>query len=128
MSIQAVIWDFGGVFTTSPFDAFNRYERERGLPNDIIRTINSKNPDTNAWAKIERSEIDAAMFDKLFEDEAKLLGHMIPGPTCSRCSRATCARAWSRRSSVQGDVQGRLHHQQRAHRQGRGHVVQCREG
>jgi putative hydrolase of the HAD superfamily len=79
VSIEAVIWDFGGVFTTSPFDAFTRYERERGLPNDIIRTINSKNPDTNAWAKIERSEIDAAMFDQLFADEAKLLGHMIPG-------------------------------------------------
>ena len=77
--IQAVIWDFGGVFTTSPFDAFSRYERERGLPADIIRRINSANPDTNAWAKIERAEIDAAMFDRLFEDEAKLLGHMIPG-------------------------------------------------
>ena len=77
--VKAVLWDFGGVFTTSPFDAFNRYERERGLPADIIRTINSKNPDTNAWACIERAEIDAAMFDKLFEDEAKLLGHMIPG-------------------------------------------------
>ena len=79
MSVKAVIWDFGGVFTTSPFDAFNRYERTRGLPNDIIRTINSKNPDANAWARIERSEIDAAMFDRLFADEAKLLGHMIPG-------------------------------------------------
>ena len=77
--VKAVLWDFGGVFTTSPFDAFNRYERERGLPNDIIRTINSKNPDANAWARIERAEIDAAMFDKLFEDEAKLLGHVIPG-------------------------------------------------
>jgi putative hydrolase of the HAD superfamily len=29
---QAVIWDFGGVFTSSPFEAFARYERERGLP------------------------------------------------------------------------------------------------
>jgi len=79
VTVAAVLWDFGGVFTTSPFDAFSRYERERGLPNDIIRTINSKNPDTNAWARIERAEIDAAMFDRLFEDEAKLLGHMIPG-------------------------------------------------
>jgi putative hydrolase of the HAD superfamily len=79
MAIEAVVWDFGGVFTTSPFDAFSRYEREKGLPNDIIRQINSVNPDANAWAKIERSEIDATMFDKLFEDEAKLLGHMIPG-------------------------------------------------
>ena len=77
--VKAVLWDFGGVFTTSPFDAFSRYERERGLPVDIIRTINTKNPDTNAWARIERAEVDAATFDKLFEAEAKLLGHDIPG-------------------------------------------------
>jgi putative hydrolase of the HAD superfamily len=77
--VKAVLWDFGGVFTTSPFDAFNRYERERGLPADVIRRINSANPDTNAWARIERAEIDAATFDRLFADEAKLLGHAIPG-------------------------------------------------
>ena len=79
MTVQAVIWDFGGVFTTSPFDAFNRYERERGLPHDIIRRINSINPDTNAWALIEKSEVDAATFDKLFADEAKALGFDIRG-------------------------------------------------
>ena len=79
MTIEAVIWDFGGVFTTSPFDAFNRYERERGLPPDIIRRINSINPDTNAWAKIERSEIDAASFDRLFSEEAQALGYAIRG-------------------------------------------------
>jgi putative hydrolase of the HAD superfamily len=79
MAVEAVIWDFGGVFTTSPFDAFNRYERERGLPVDIIRKINSINPDTNAWAKIERSEVDAATFDKLFADEARAIGHDIRG-------------------------------------------------
>ena len=79
MAIEAVIWDFGGVFTSSPFDAFNRYERERGLPHDIIRRINSVNPDSNAWAKIERSDVDAATFDRLFADEAKALGHDIRG-------------------------------------------------
>jgi len=79
MAIEAVIWDFGGVFTTSPFDAFNRYERERGLPHDIIRSINSVNPNSNAWAKIERSDVDAATFDHLFADEAKALGHDIRG-------------------------------------------------
>ena len=79
MAIEAVLWDFGGVFTTSPFDAFNRYERERGLPNDIIRRINSVNPDTNAWARIERSEVDASTFDRLFADEAKAQGFDIPG-------------------------------------------------
>lgn len=79
MAVEAVLWDFGGVFTTSPFDAFNRYERERGLPVDVIRRINSINPDTNAWAKIERSEVDAATFDTLFAEEAKALGFDIRG-------------------------------------------------
>ena len=79
MAVEAVLWDFGGVFTTSPFDAFNRYERERGLPNDIIRRINSVNPDTNAWARIERSEVDAPAFDRLFAEEAKAQGFDIPG-------------------------------------------------
>ena len=79
MTVQAVIWDFGGVFTTSPFDAFNRYEHERGLPRDIIRKINSVNPDTNAWARIERSDVDAATFDQLFANEAKAIGFDIRG-------------------------------------------------
>lgn len=79
MAVEAVIWDFGGVFTTSPFDAFNRYERERDLPADIIRHINSINSDTNAWARIERSEVDATTFDRLFREEAKAAGHDIPG-------------------------------------------------
>ncbi len=79
MTIEAVVWDFGGVFTTSPFDAFNRYEREHGLPHDIIRRINSINPDTNAWARIERSDVDAATFDQLFADEAKAIGFDIRG-------------------------------------------------
>ena len=77
--VEAVIWDFGGVFTTSPFDAFNRYERERGLPVDVIRNINSIDPDTNAWARIERSEVDAATFDQLFREEAGAIGHDIRG-------------------------------------------------
>ncbi len=79
MAIDAVLWDFGGVFTTSPFDAFNRYERERGLPNDIIRKINSINPDTNAWARLERSELAPAEFDAEFLGEAREFGLSIPG-------------------------------------------------
>jgi putative hydrolase of the HAD superfamily len=78
-AIKAVVWDFGGVFSSSPFEAFNLYESERGLPTDIIRTINSKNPDTNAWAKLERSELSADEFDTVFAAEAKALGYDIPG-------------------------------------------------
>ena len=47
---KAIIWDFGGVITSSPFEAFNRYEAAQGLPENFIRTLNANNPDTNAWA------------------------------------------------------------------------------
>jgi len=79
MTVEAVIWDFGGVFTTSPFEAFNRYEAARGLPRDLIRTINATNPHDNAWALFERAEIDAAGFDATFAAEAKALGHDVRG-------------------------------------------------
>jgi putative hydrolase of the HAD superfamily len=79
VAVEAVVWDFGGVFTTSPFDAFNRYERERGLPVDVIRRINSINPDTNAWARLERSELAPAEFDAVFLGEAREFGLSIPG-------------------------------------------------
>ena len=79
MAVEAVIWDFGGVFTTSPFEAFNRYEAKHGLPRDLIRTINATNPHDNAWALFERAEIDAAGFDRKFAEEAAALGHDVRG-------------------------------------------------
>ena len=79
MAIEAVIWDFGGVFTSSPFEAFNRYEARRGLPKDLIRTINATNPHDNAWALFERAEVNAAGFDVKFAEEAKALGHDVRG-------------------------------------------------
>ncbi|MGA7870523.1 MAG: HAD-IA family hydrolase [Candidatus Binatus sp.] len=77
--IEAVIWDFGGVFTTSPFEAFARYERDRGIPLGVIRKINSTNHENNAWAMFERSAIDFAGFDAAFAAEARMLGYEIPG-------------------------------------------------
>jgi putative hydrolase of the HAD superfamily len=74
-----VIFDFGGVITASPFEAFNRLEAERGLPHDFVRRVNATNPDDNAWAKFERAEIDAAAFDALFAEEARALGHELEG-------------------------------------------------
>lgn len=79
VTIEAVIWDFGGVFTTSPFEAFNRYEAEHGLPKDLIRTVNATDPDHNAWALFERAEISAADFDRMFLAEATALGHPVRG-------------------------------------------------
>ncbi len=79
MSFSAVIWDFGGVITSSPFDAFNRYESARGLPHGFIRQVNARDQDRNAWARFERSEIDAAAFDTAFAAEARALGHDVRG-------------------------------------------------
>ncbi|MDX2236865.1 MAG: HAD-IA family hydrolase [Hyphomonadaceae bacterium] len=79
MTLQAVIWDFGGVLTTSPFEAFNRFEAERGLPRDFIRSVNATNPHDNAWALFERAEIDAAAFDRLFAEESAALGRRVQG-------------------------------------------------
>ena len=74
-----MIFDFGGVITSSPFEAFARMERERRLPHDLIRRINATNPDSNAWALFERAEIDAAGFDAAFATEARALGHEVRG-------------------------------------------------
>jgi putative hydrolase of the HAD superfamily len=75
--IKAVLWDFGGVILSSPFDAFERYEEVNGLPAGFIRSLNATNPDTNAWARLERSEVDFDEFCRLFEDEAEGAGHRI---------------------------------------------------
>lgn len=74
-----MLWDFGGVITSSPFEAFNRYEASRGLPRDSIRRINAADPDRNAWARLERSEISAEEFDALFAAEAAAQGYRIAG-------------------------------------------------
>ena len=76
---KAVLWDFGGVITTSPFEAFNRFESETNLPVDFIRSINATNPETNAWAQLESSEITTEEFDEKFAREAAALGHEIRG-------------------------------------------------
>ncbi len=76
---KAVLWDFGGVITTSPFEAFNRFESEHGLPPDFIRGINATNPETNAWAQLESSEISVDRFDELFAEEARDKGHDVRG-------------------------------------------------
>ena len=77
--IRAVLWDFGGVILSSPFEAFNHYETARGLPLDHIRRVNATNPDANAWALLERNDVTPAQFDDLFATESAALGHRVPG-------------------------------------------------
>ena len=77
--IKAVLWDFGGVITTSPFKAFNRFEIENNIPIDFIRGINAANPETNAWALFESSRISLEEFDRKFEEETRAAGYPVPG-------------------------------------------------
>jgi putative hydrolase of the HAD superfamily len=79
MGVRAVIFDFGGVIVTSPFEAFARYERDNGLPDGFLRRLNATDPDTNAWARLERSEVDWVGFAELFAAEARVGGHEIDG-------------------------------------------------
>lgn len=85
MTFNTVIFDFGGVITSSPFEAFNRMEAKNGLPKDFVRSVNARNPDDNAWAKFERAECSAAEFDALFADEARALGHELDGASVIAC-------------------------------------------
>jgi putative hydrolase of the HAD superfamily len=74
MAITAALFDFGGVILTSPFEAFADYERSCGLPDGFIRRLNATNPDDNAWARMERSEVTIPQFCELFEAEARAAG------------------------------------------------------
>lgn len=78
-ALRAVLWDFGGVILTSPFEAFNRYELQHGLPPDFLRSVNAVDPHTNAWARLERSELTPDEFDTAFAEESERLGHRVPG-------------------------------------------------
>jgi putative hydrolase of the HAD superfamily len=82
---EAVIFDFGGVITESPFEAFNRLEAARGVPKDTIRRINATNPHDNAWARFERSDIGLDAFDRVFAEEAHVLGFELAGRDVIAC-------------------------------------------
>jgi putative hydrolase of the HAD superfamily len=82
---KAVLWDFGGVILSSPFDAFADYEAEIGLTAGFIRDLNTKNPHTNAWAKFERSEVSPEEFCRLFEAEARAEGGELQGERIIAC-------------------------------------------
>jgi putative hydrolase of the HAD superfamily len=77
LTIRAAFFDFGGVILSSPFEAFNGFEDRNGLPRDFIRTINATNPDANAWARFERSEVAFDEFCDLFEAECREAGHEV---------------------------------------------------
>ncbi|WP_375204121.1 HAD-IA family hydrolase [Hyphococcus sp.] len=81
MSFEAVIFDFGGVFTTSPVQNFAEFERKHGLPEKFIGGVIKTNIHDNAWAKFERAEISLDDFDSAFAMETKAAGFEVTGKT-----------------------------------------------
>ena len=79
MVVEAVLFDMGGVIVSGPWEGFAAYERENGLPEGLIRRINSTDPDSNAWARMERGEIGLEEFAAAFEAEAAALGYRVDG-------------------------------------------------
>ncbi|TQN37851.1 putative hydrolase of the HAD superfamily [Blastococcus colisei] len=76
-TVSAVVFDLGGVLTESPMTAFAAYEEEAGLQPGVIVRLNSTDPDSNAWARFERNELDVAGFSAAFEAEALAAGHRV---------------------------------------------------
>ena len=79
MALKAVIFDFGGVFTTSPVSNFGVYERARGLPERFISGVIRANLDGGAFSRFERAELTAEEFDEAFAAETRAAGHEVRG-------------------------------------------------
>ena len=79
--IRAVLFDFGGVILASPFDAFRSYEQAAQLPSGFLRRLNTLDPDNNAWACMERGELDEATFHDRFEAEGRAQGFTFDSRT-----------------------------------------------
>jgi len=82
---EAVFFDFGGVISSSPFDAFAAYEVRSDLPPGTLRKINSRNSDLNAWAHLERGQLSIEQFVHEFESEALDLGYAVDGMQVLSC-------------------------------------------
>lgn len=76
---DAVIFDFGGVFTTSPVENFAVFEKRRGLPDRFIGGVIKSRSHDGAFARFERGEIGVGDFSALFAEETRAAGHEIDG-------------------------------------------------
>ena len=115
--IRAVLWDFGGVILSSPFEAFTHYEQTNGLP-DRLHPVRERHRIRTAT----RGRISSATTSgrpsstRHSRTSPRRSATASPAPTSSRCSRARCARRWWRRSTrvKAGRLPDGVPHQQRA--------------
>ena len=58
--LKAILFDFGGVFTDSPFHAFTAYGEKHGLSSEQVTDIvfgGYSNDNDHPWHQVERGEI-----------------------------------------------------------------------
>ena len=79
MSIDAVLWDFGGVFTPSPFGAAHAYAESEGIdPVEFVELVFGKYDDDtdHVWHQLERGEV--TMVDALAQISAEAQARGLP--------------------------------------------------
>src|SRR3954451_5988439 len=77
MAVRAVIFDLGGVVFPSPFEAFDAYDHDHGLPVGSVRGLIRVSSETGAWAALERGELTMTQFHDALESEAELAGFAL---------------------------------------------------
>ena len=78
-SIDAVIFDLGGVVMESPLAAIARYERDHGLaPQAINRAIRATG-ESGAWSRLERGELSVEAFLTPFEADCRACDVEVSG-------------------------------------------------
>jgi putative hydrolase of the HAD superfamily len=76
---HAVIFDLGGVVYPSPFEAFDAYDVDAGLPPGTVRALIRASSETGAWASLERGELAMDEFFALLSAEAAAEGFELDG-------------------------------------------------
>jgi len=77
VSIEAVVFDLGGVVFPSPLDVFRVYEREHGLPNRFISEVVLADPEHGAWGRLERGDLGLEEFCDAFDAECAAHGGTV---------------------------------------------------
>ena len=82
--IRAVLWDFGGVILSSPFEAFSALRAaSTGSRRDFIRAVNATDPDANAWARSSAASSTATSSTPRSPTSRRRSATSRRAPTCS---------------------------------------------
>jgi putative hydrolase of the HAD superfamily len=93
VSIEAVIFDLGGVVVGSPLHAIAAYERDLGVPDGSVNRVVVSSGATGAWSRLERGELGLEPFYPAFEADCAGAGFRIDARVMmTRVAAATMPR------------------------------------